>query len=131
MKNNFKFNFILIFLIFFIKTSFATEIFNFDVTEVEIKENGNLFIGKKGGIAKSKDGIKIKAKNFEYDKSKNILIALGNVKIEDEKDDVVIYSNKITYYKNIELVITEGNSRAVDKETEIKATQFNYNKLNV
>ena len=30
-----------------IKSSLAGEVFNFDVTEIEIIENGNIFIGKK------------------------------------------------------------------------------------
>ena len=37
------------FFCFYSNFLFASEIFNFDVKEVEIKENGNKFIGKKGG----------------------------------------------------------------------------------
>ena len=130
MKN--KFNFwikIFCFFIFFINTVAASEIFNFDVTEVEIKENGKKFIGKNGGIAKSSDGKTIKAINFSYDKVKNILIATGNVVINDEKDDIIIYSNKITYFKNDELILTEGNSKAINSEVEINADDFQYNKI--
>mgnify|MGYP000377058887 CR=1 FL=1 len=49
---------------------YAAEVFNFDVTEVEIIEEGNKFLGKNGGTATSSDGTVIKANNFEYDKSK-------------------------------------------------------------
>ena len=51
----------------------------------EIIEEGNKFIGKNGGTATSEDGTVIKAKNFEYDKIKNILIAFGNVEIIDDE----------------------------------------------
>ena len=43
---------------------YAAEVFNFDVTEVEIIEEGNKFLGKNGGTATSNDGIVIKANNF-------------------------------------------------------------------
>ena len=56
------FNNIFTFFCFYSNFLFASEIFNFDVKEVEIKENGNKFIGKKGGVAKSVDGTIIKQK---------------------------------------------------------------------
>ena len=78
---------LIIFITFFFLFKFfiASEIFNFDVKEVEIKENGNKFIGKKGGVAKSIDGTIIKAENFDYNKDKNILIASDNVQILIQK----------------------------------------------
>ena len=56
----------------------------------EIIEEGNKFLGKKGGTATSEDGTVIKAKNFEYDKIRNILIATGDVEIDDIKNNVII-----------------------------------------
>ena len=84
----------------------AAEVFNFDVTEVEIIEEGNKFLGKKGGTATSIDGTVIKANNFEYDKLKNILIAIGDVEIDDKKENIVITSQKITYFKNKEFIFS-------------------------
>ena len=74
MKNKFLYIFLIIFfsnLNFFYV--YSAEVFNFNVTEVEIIEEGNKFIGKKGGTATTEDGIIINAKNFEYDKLSNIL----------------------------------------------------------
>ena len=66
MKNNFILLISIILINFFlINISSANEIFNFDVTEVEIKENGNKFIGKNKGIAKTPDGTSIKADYFD------------------------------------------------------------------
>ena len=48
MKNKIIIIFILILNILTAKSLIAGEIFNFDVTEIEIKENGNKFIGKRG-----------------------------------------------------------------------------------
>ena len=52
MKNKFK-HFILIMMLSMVLSnqSFSNEVFNFNVTEIEIKENGNRFIGKNGGVA--------------------------------------------------------------------------------
>ena len=52
MKNNL----IIVYIIFIfnfalIQNSVSYEQFNFDVTEVEIKEDGNRFLGKKKGTA--------------------------------------------------------------------------------
>ena len=45
--------------------------------------------------------------DFDYDKIKNVLIASGNVVIDDKINQTIIYSNKITYIKNDELFFTE------------------------
>ena len=130
MKNNFIFLILIILINFFlINISSANEIFNFDVTEVEIKENGNKFIGKNKGIAKTLDGTSIKADYFDYDKIKNILIAQGSVEINDVKNQVKIFSDKITYFKNDELILSEKKSKAINENFEITADNFRYNKL--
>ena len=105
MKNKSYYFFFIFILGYFINISaHTTEIFNFDVTELEIVEEGNKFIGKKGGTATSEDGTIIKAKNFEYDKIKNILIAFGDVEIIDKEENILIKSQKITYLKNRNLL---------------------------
>ena len=63
----------------------AEEIFNFNVSQLEVTEEGNLFRGYDGGEAYTNDGISIKAKNFEYNKTLNILIANKDVKFKDSK----------------------------------------------
>ena len=130
MRNNFIHLLkVIIISLLFTSSTIASEIFNFDVTEVEIKENGNKFIGKKGGIATTTDGTSIKADNFDYDKNKNILIASGNVEINEKDKEIIIFSDKIIYKKNQEIIFTEGNSKAFNLNTEIVADQFKYNKI--
>jgi LPS-assembly protein len=81
MKNKFK-NYLLIifFSLLTLKAVNANEPFVFNVTEIEILENGNQINGYKGGTAISEDGSTITAKNFFYNKLTNILEAIGNVK---------------------------------------------------
>ena len=108
---------------------YAAEVFNFDVTEVEIIEEGNKFLGKNGGTATSNDGTVIKANNFEYDKLRNILIAIGDVEIDDKKENIIITSQKVTYFKNKEFIFSEGQSQAISEGIIINADNFEYNKF--
>ena len=127
-----KLLYIFLILILNIMTSFsiyAAEVFNFDVTEVEIIEEGNKFLGKNGGTATSGDGTVIKANNFEYDKLKNILIAIGDVEIDDKKENIIITSQKVTYFKNKEFIFSEGQSQAISEGIIINADNFEYNKI--
>ena len=127
-----KLLYIFLILILNIMTSssiYAAEVFNFDVTEVEIIEEGNKFLGKNGGTATSNDGTVIKANNFEYDKLKNILIAIGDVEIDDKKENIIITSQKVTYFKNKEFIFSEGQSQAINEGIIIDADNFEYNKI--
>ena len=127
-----KLLYIFLILILNIMTSssiYAAEVFNFDVTEVEIIEEGNKFLGKNGGTATSNDGTVIKANNFEYDKLRNILIAIGDVEIDDKKENIIITSQKVTYFKNKEFIFSEGKSKAINEGIIIDADNFEYNKF--
>ena len=128
--------YILIFLTLFsfslVEKTYAIEQFNFDVTEIEILENGNLFKGIKRGEISSDTGIIINADYFEYDKSLNQLKAQGNVKVIDKKENYEIISDNILYLKNEEIIKTNGNSKAIMKEVTIYGENFEYDKnLNI
>ena len=116
MRNKLK-SIIFIFFCFSIlcKSVNSNEPFVFNVTEIEILENGNQINGYKGGTATSKDGSIITAENFFYNKLTNILEAIGNVKYLDISNDIIITSDKALYLKNDEKVYTTGNSKAVNK----------------
>jgi LPS-assembly protein len=110
-----KLIFILFFFIFLNGTCLnSKEEFNFDVTEIEILNDGNFFRGLKRGNAKTIDGsITITANTFEYDKIKNILTAEGNVILKDKIKNYLIESNQITYFKNNETVFSNGKTRVL------------------
>ena len=98
---------------FIIVNANASEQFTFDVTEIEIVDDGNIIKGYKGGTATTEDGLEIIADNFIYDKILNILNAYGNVKIFDKINNYIIISEKITYVKNIEKIFTNGKTEAI------------------
>ena len=74
MKNKIYIFFLILTLsiLFFTKIN-SEENFNFNISELEVTEEGNLFKGSNGGEAYTEDGISIKAENFEYNKTSNIL----------------------------------------------------------
>ena len=129
MLNKFKI-LILIFVLFQSNILLAKDQFNFDITEIEIKENGNKFFGLKRGTITTDSGVVIDADKFIYDKVLNTLDAQGNVKIIDKFNNYTIYTNKITYLKNDETIFTEGGSKAVNDNTVILAQEFKYLKKN-
>ena len=68
MKNSKFYIFIIIILssLFCLK-SYAFDQFNFNVTEIEIQDNGNLIKGLKRGTITTNQGITIEADQFEYE----------------------------------------------------------------
>ncbi len=126
MKNNTQYFLIIsiLNLIFFLN-AYSQEPFNFNVTELEILDNGNTINGRKGGTATGDNGLKIKADNFTYDKILNVLNAHGNVKITDEINDYEITSEKITYLKDQEKIFTNGKTEAIFE------TKYNFISRNV
>ena len=97
MQNNIK---ILFFLFLLIGETLAQEQFTFDVTKIEISDNGNKIIGTDRGLITSNNGIIIEADNFEYNKKNNLLKVNGNVVINDSIKNYKIFSDKIEYLKN-------------------------------
>ena len=69
MKNKILLTLIYFYLNFFlIELSNAQDQFNFDVSEIEILENGNKIIGSKRGKVSTGDSFVIEADNFIYQK---------------------------------------------------------------
>ena len=114
---------------FFILSTNGVEQFNFDITDIEILENGRIFKGSNKGVVKANNGIIINANSFEYDKNTNILKASGNVKMEDAVEDYTIFAEEATYFKNDERILTKKNSKATYGDGQvIYANSFEYDK---
>ena len=131
MKNKiFKFAFIIFFLIVPVSSN-SQEQFNFDITQIDILQNGNKFVGTKRGVITSNNGIVINADEFEYDKKLNILKARGNVQIVDEINNYEIFSQNVIYEKNNNFIYTNKKSKALDTKRgiEMNAEIFEYNIL--
>ena len=115
MQNNLKFLLInsLLVIFLFIGKAYPIEEFNFDITEIEITENGNKFKGLKRGKVNTDNGLIIESDKFEYNKLTNIFNAFGNVKINDQLNDLIIFTNDITYLKTEEKIFTKGKTNGI------------------
>ena len=94
----------------------STEKFNFDITEIEISDNGNKIKGLKRGTINSDDNLIIKANEFDYEKTSNILKLKGNVIINDITKNYKIFAEEVNYNKNSEIIKTEKNSKLIQSE---------------
>ena len=131
MKNN-SIKIIIILLLSFIHApKVISNDFTFNVTELIVTDNGNIYTGINGGTVKTENGIEITAETFKYNKLTSLLESNGNVILFDKIKNVTIKSEQIFYLKNKELAYTLGKSNAVSgKEIEINSNDFfKYNKL--
>ena len=96
----------------------ANEQFNFDVTEIEITENGNVIKGLKRGIITTNNGLSIESDNFEYNKTLNIFFGFGNV-IAKDNQGLIIYSNYFEYNKILNKIVTKNKVRIEDNSEDI------------
>ena len=121
MKNNFFLISVYIFLSFFINVKIISsdEIFTFNVTELQMTQDGSIFKGVGGGDVTTSNGILIEADNFEYNKIDKLLVARLNVKLDDPNRKIIINADKISYFKNNEKIIAEGNVSVIHNSDNI------------
>ena len=77
----------------------ASDEFTFEVTDIEILENGNLYKGNNRGKIKTDKQIEIISDNFEYLKETNLLKSYGNAQLTDKVNNIIINAQKIFYNK--------------------------------
>ena len=125
MKNKI-FSIIVIFFTnyFFLSYANSQEQFSFDVTEIEILENGNKIIGSKRGEILTNDGIVIKADTFTYKKNENILNAKGKVIIKTDSQDYLNFIKE--EINNSKFKIWKKNEELM---LPLSKFQKNYNKI--
>ena len=131
MKNNFI-KIILVLILGFVYISKAvSDDFYFDVSELIVTDNGNIYDGINGGKVTTENGIEITAQTFKYNKLTSLLESKGNVVLFDKIKNITIRSEQIFYLKNKELAYTVGESNAASgKEIEIISSEFfKYDKL--
>ena len=154
MKNKF-FNFLIIF--FFYYNIANAEIYNFEVSKIDIKNNGNTINAYDGKINSEKKNIEIVAEKFLYKKNldlleatngyaflkkekikikfnliklnnKNILTASNGIEIEDLQNSINIESEKITLDRNKNILSSSLNSTVKDKyQNTFETKKFKYN----
>ena len=100
MKN--KIFIILLYFIFISENFLNANEFIIESEEIKILKKGNITEAKKGVKIISNDGIEINGEELIYNKEKSILKVFGDVKINDQKNNIFTEAKEIIYYKNKE-----------------------------
>ena len=104
MKNKFV---IIYFVLLFGLTNFKyaiAEEFIFEVTDLDIIENGNVYKGNNRGKVTTDTQLELISDNFEYLKIINRLEANGNVRLIDAENELIIDAEQMVYFKNEERI---------------------------
>ena len=88
----------------------ASDEFNFEISNIEILENGNLYKGNDRGKITTDEQIEIISNNFEYLKKTNKLKSYGNVQLKDKENNITINAEIIFYLKDEERIYTLGKT---------------------
>ena len=91
------------------------------------QKNSELITTKKNSKAIFEDGKFIIANSFKFDRNKNILSALDQVKIEDTIEDYLITGDHFTYFKSQEKIVSKGLTQAfIKSKYEITSKNVTY-----
>tara|TARA_Y100000590_G_scaffold290413_1_gene326886 strand:- start:435 stop:2810 length:2376 start_codon:yes stop_codon:yes gene_type:complete len=115
MSNKLIFKFLLIFL--FYQNILSAEIFTIESAEIEILDKGNITKATNGVKIISNDGIEINGRDLIYNKEKSVLKIIGNVILNDKKNNIVTKGEEYIYFKNEEKIISIGKTKSHIKNT--------------
>ncbi|QIZ20655.1 LPS-assembly protein LptD [Candidatus Pelagibacter giovannonii] len=110
MKNKFATCFLVIIFTLCNLSKVLGEEFIFEVSDLEIVDNGNTYKGNNRGTIRTDSQLKLISDNFEYLKKINRLEANGNVQLFDLNNDISINAQQIFYLKNEEKIFTLGKT---------------------
>ena len=110
MKNKFIIAIFLVLLNLNSPKVFSAEEFIFEVSNLEITDNGNVYKGKNRGKIIADTQLELVSNNFEYLKKINQLKTDGNVQLFDFKNNISISAETIFYFKDIDKISTKGKT---------------------
>ena len=109
----------LIFLAFFSHNILSADEFIFEASEINILNKGNITKAKNGVKILSNDGIEIVGDELFYDKINSTLKIIGNVIIDDKKNNILSKGEEYIYYKDIEKIVSIGKTKSNIKNNYI------------
>ena len=110
MKNKFIITTFLILLNLHSTQVVLAEEFIFEISNLEITDNGNTYKGKNRGKIISNTELELASDNFEYLKKINQLKLEGNVQVFDFKNNISINAEKIFYFKDKDKLSSIGKT---------------------
>jgi LPS-assembly protein len=88
----------------------SAEEFIFEVSNLEITDNGNIYKGKNRGKIIANTQLELVSDKFEYLKKTNLLKAEGNVQLFDSKNNISINAETIFYFKDKDKISSIGKT---------------------
>ena len=98
------------------------------LTDKAVYKKNSETINTSGRSKAFNESIIIYGNMFQFDKSKNVISAVGEVIIDDTLKNIKIFSDNAYFYKNENIFKTKNNSKAVDGSVTIEAQDFTYRK---
>ena len=124
MKNRIKKLIFILIINFFVISNVLSEEIKFEANTIELVDKDERIIAKKN-VKIYNEGETIYADEMDYDKSKQIIKAKGNIIIDNLNENIKIYSEELTYLKNIEKIILTKNVKIKFEDKFL----FNTNKV--
>ena len=124
MKNRIKKLIFILIINFFVISNVLSEEIKFEANTIELVDKDKRIIAKKN-VKIYNEGETIYADEMDYDKSKQIIKAKGNIIIDNLNENIKIYSEELTYLKNIEKITLSKNVKIKFEEKFL----FNTNKV--
>ena len=124
MKNKIKKLIFILIINFFVISNVLGEEIKFEANTIELVDKDERIIAKKN-VKIYNEGETIYADEMDYDKSKQIIKAKGNIIIDNLNENIKIYSEELTYLKNIEKIILTKNVKIKFEDKFL----FNTNKV--
>ncbi len=118
---------------FLININSSSEEIQFDASNMDIKNEGNLITAYDSKLKLPNKQIFISSKKANYYKLNNFLTFENDVYFKDEVKNIIIESNKIDYDRNKDLIYSSGNTKInINKKYFIKSKNIFFDrKLNI
>ena len=129
MKNNFKIFFNLIIILNLLISFSSSEEIKFEANSIELFEKDERIIAKNNVKIFNEDET-IYADEMDYNKANETIKALGNIKVESNKNKLRIYSEKLDYSKKSEKIIFHKDVKInLENKFSLSTDEAIYNKF--
>ena len=118
-------------LLFFLNFKVFSEEVEFQASNIEIKNDGNIILAYESETKIPNENIFIESEEAEYNKKNQTIIFKNNVYFQDLKNNLVIRGNKIIYEKNKNKIYSEGNTFFnIENNYNVKSSNVFYERKN-
>ena len=106
-----------------------SEDIEFEASNMEIKDDGNIIFAFNSNTKVPAEEIEIDSDEVKYFKNTEIVEFYNNVVFNDKKSDIIIKGNKVFYYKKKNLIYGDSNTFfEVKQKYKIKSKNVYYDR---